>query len=84
MLREKEIELLMKDGCTESEAKRHLADGSTVLEDFEEHFNDYMAEWNIPEEEQTEYKKMITDKVPVADWGIVEDGGKTYYIMYVL
>lgn len=55
-----------------------------MLEDFEEHFNDYMAEWNIPEEEQTEYKKMITDKVPVVDWGIVEDGGKTYYIMYAL
>ena len=27
---------------------------------------------------------MITDKVPVADWGIVDDGGKTYYIMYAL
>ena len=84
MSREKEIELLMKDGCTKAEAERHLASCSGVIEDFEEHFNDYMAEWNIPEEEQAEYKKMIADKVPVVDWGIVEDGGKIYYIMYAL
>ena len=84
MEREKEIELLMKDGCTKAEAERHLANGSAVIEDFEEHFADYMAEWSIPAEDQPAYKRMITDKVPVADWGIVEDGGKTYYIMYAL
>ena len=43
MSREKEIELLMKDGCTKAEAERHLASGSAVIEDFEEHFNDYMV-----------------------------------------
>ena len=31
MEREKEIELLMKDGCTKAEAGRHLANGSAVI-----------------------------------------------------
>lgn len=43
-----------------------------------------MAEWAISEEECLKYKKMIANKVPLADWGIVEDDGKTYYIAYVL
>ena len=32
----------------------------------------------------SEIQKMIANKVPLADWGIVEDDGKTYYIAYVL
>lgn len=39
---------------------------------------------NIEEEDIEEYRKMITDKIPARDWGIVEDNGETYYIMYVL
>ena len=39
---------------------------------------------NIEEEDKDEYRKMVTDKIPASDWGIVEDNGKTYYIMYVL
>ena len=33
MTREREIELLMMDRCTKSEAEKHLKDGSTVFED---------------------------------------------------
>lgn len=84
MSRDKKIELLIQDGCTKTEAEKHLADGSIIFEDFEEHFNDYMAEWAISEEECLKYKKMIANKVPLTDWGIVEDDGKTYYIAYVL
>ena len=40
-----------------------------------------MKEWNIEEEDIEEYRKMITDKIPVRDWGIVEDNGETYYII---
>ena len=29
-------------------------------------------------------RRMIEEKIPAMDWGIVEDDGKTYYIMYVL
>ena len=54
------------------------------LKSFEKFFDDYMKEWNIEEEDIEEYRKMITDKIPVRDWGIVEDNGETYYIMYVL
>ena len=47
-------------------------------------FDDYMKEWNIEEEDIEEYRKMVTDKIPALDWGIVEDNGKVYYIEYCL
>ena len=84
MTREREIELLMLDRCTKSEAEKHLKNGSTIFEDFEENIESYLNEWNIEEEDKNEYRKMVTDKIPARDWGIVEDNGKTYYIMYVL
>ena len=84
MTREREIELLMLDRCTKSEAEKHLKNGSTIFEDFEENIESYLHEWNIEEEDKDEYRKMVTDKIPARDWGIVEDNGKTYYIMYVL
>ena len=84
MTREREIELLMLDRCTKSEAEKHLKNGSTTFEDFEENIESYLDEWNIEEEDKDEYRKMVTDKIPARDWGIVEDNGKTYYIMYVL
>lgn len=84
MTREKEIEILLMDGCTKSEAEKHLNKGCTVFDDFEEHFDDYMKEWGIEEEEISTYRKMIDEKIPVQDWGIIEDNEKTYYIMYVL
>ena len=84
MTREREIELLMLDRCTKSEAEKHLKNGSTIFEDFEENIESYLDECNIEEEDKDEYRKMVTDKIPARDWGIVEDNGKTYYIMYVL
>ena len=36
MTREKEIELLMKDGDTRSEAEKHLKDGAMIIEDLAE------------------------------------------------
>ena len=84
MIREREIELVMFDRCTKLEAEKHLKNGSTIFEDFEENIESYLDEWNIEEEDKDEYRKMVTDKIPARDWGIVEDNGKTYYIMYVL
>ena len=84
MTKEREIELLMLDKCTKLEAEKHLKNGSTIFEDFEENIESYLNEWNIEEEDKNEYRKMVTDKIPVRDWGIVEDNEKTYYIMYVL
>lgn len=84
MTRERKIELLMLDRCTKSEAEKHLKNGSTIFEDFEKNIESYLDEWNIEEEDKDEYRKMVTDKIPARDWGIVEDNGKTYYIMYVL
>lgn len=84
MTREKEIELLMKDGDTRSEAEKHLKDGAMIIEDLAENLESYLDEWDVEEEDREAYKNMIENKIPVADWGIVEGDGKTFYIMYVL
>lgn len=85
MTREREIEILMMDGCTRADAEKHLKKGAIIHdEDLEENFDNYMDEWDIDEDDREKYKAMIDEKIPVLDWGIVEDAGKTYYIMYVL
>ena len=91
MTRAKEIEILMEDRCTKLEAERHLKNGTTVYEDFEENFDLYMEEWKescCDEEDYkrmvNDYKKMIETGNPVTDWGVVKLDGKTYYIQYFL
>lgn len=88
---EKQIEILIEDGCTKSEAEKHLKNGATIFEDFEKNFDKYMEEWKYLTEDEEEYvkmvegyKKMIKTGNPVTDWGVVKVDGKTYYIMYVL
>ena len=69
-----------------------MKNGTTIFEDFEENFDKYMEEWKSGYAEDSEdyikmvegYKNMIETGIPVADWGVVEKDGKTYYIMYVL
>ena len=91
MTREMEIEILMKDRCTKSEAEKHLKNGTTIFEDFEKNFEKYMEEWKYLAEDEEEYnnmvksyRNMIETGEPVTDWGVVKLEGKTYYIMYVL
>lgn len=83
MTKELEIEILLKDNCTRQEAERYLKDGTAVYEDLEEHFEEYMKEWSIEEDELEKYKDMINKKKPAPDWSIVEHNGKTYYIQYM-
>ena len=84
MTREREIEILMEDKCTRKEAEKHLKNGTIIFEDFEENLESYLDEWDIEEEDREAYRKMVTDKIPTTDWGVVEQDGKTYFIMYVL
>lgn len=84
MTREMEIEILMEDRCTKSEAEKHLKNGTIIFEDFEEKCESYLNEWDIEEEEREAYWKMIETGEPITDWGIVKLEGKTYYIQYVL
>lgn len=81
-----DIEVLMKNGYSKRKAEEELKRGTVVFEgeDFERHFDDYMEEWGVDEEEQEKYKKMLDKKTAIPDWGIVEDNGNTYYIMYCL
>ena len=80
----KDIDVLMMDGCTEAEARKHLERGTIVFDDFGEHFDDYMTEWNIDPEDRAEYERMINEKIPVEDWGVVEHENNVFYIQYVL
>lgn len=85
MTTERQIEILMEDGCTKSEAKKYLdRNGVTIFtaEDFEGNFDRYMEEWYIDEDDLQAYKDMIEKKIPIVDWGIVTDEEGTYYIMY--
>ena len=84
MTREREIEILMEDRCTKSEAEKHLKNGTIIFEDFEENFEKYMEEWDIEVEEREAYKKMIETGELITDWGVVKIDDKTYYIMYAL
>lgn len=84
MTKEREIEILMMDGCTRYDAERHMKDGVCIMSDFEEGFEDYMKEWDADEELIADYRKMIETKKPIEGWGIVEDNGETYYIIYTL
>lgn len=81
-----DIEILMKNGYSKRKAEEELKRGTVVFEgeDFERHFDDYMEEWGVDEEEQEKYRKMLEEKIAIPDWGIVEDNGNTYYIMYCL
>ena len=81
---EKQIEILMEDRCTKSEAEKHLKNGTTIFDDFEEKCESYLDEWDIEEEEREAYRNMIETGIPATDWGVVKLEGKTYYIQYVL
>lgn len=87
-----EIEILMDNGSTKSEAENHLKNGTVVFDDFEENFDKYMEEWKLGFAEGSEdyiemverYRNMIKTGNPLTDWGVVKKGGKTYYIMYAM
>ena len=46
MTRAIEIEILMDNGSTKSEAENHLKKGTVVFDDFEENFDKYMEDGN--------------------------------------
>lgn len=84
MTREKEIEILMMDRCTKTEAEKYLKNGTEIFVDFEKHFDDYMKEWCMDKDDVAMCKKMINEKIPMINWGIVVKDNETYYIMYVV
>ena len=84
MTRERQIEIIMDDGCTRAEAEKHLRAGAIVLEDFEKNFESYLKDWDMDKDLENDIRKMVGTKKPAPDWGVVEKDGKTYYIMYAL
>lgn len=84
MSEKEKIKILMLDGCTESEAKKHIKNGCLIFSDLEQNFNLYVGEWGLDADEIATYRKMIDQKIPAHDWGIVQDNNKYFYIQYVL
>ena len=90
MTKQEQIEILMADGCTKSEAEKYLKNGTTVYYDLEEHLDKYLSDWEYLNDDSDDIKytdsvaKMVQTKEPLVDWGIVEKDGKTYYIEYAL
>lgn len=82
---EKKLMVVMEDNHTKKEAVDYLCNGSAVYEkeEFVKFFEQYMNEWDVEEEDQEEYKKMIDTNKPVFDWGVVEYEGVTYFVDYV-
>lgn len=81
----KEIEILINDRCTKKEAEAYLNENRVVIfeaEDFEEHFEEYMSDWGMDEEDSEPYRRMITEGFIPADWGITTYEGQKYYIAY--
>lgn len=89
MSKEKMIEILMADRCTQREAEKFLKNGTVIYtaKDFESNYMDYASEDHASEEDMKElagrYKKMIDSQEPMTDWSIVNLDGERYYIEYV-
>ena len=77
------MKILKLDGCTTAEAAKALEKGAIIYDDFEKNIETYLAEWGLDESEKQEYRQMVKSGAPVEDWGIVKEGGFTYYIQYV-
>lgn len=81
-----QVNILMADGCSKYEAKRHLKNGTLIFDksNFVSNFETYMSEWNVDKEMYDGLKMMIKKDIPYRDWGVVYINGMTYYIMYIL
>ena len=86
MDRRKEIEILVKDGATRSEAKYHLDRGTIVYEvaDFLEFFEEYTQACEPEDKERiTSFVEEGKDGV-CGDYAMVTYDGAQYLIEYVL
>ena len=85
MTREKQIEILMKDGYTEREAKDALERGCTIYDNLEEHLDEYLEEFKtyMDSEIAEKIRCLVEKQEEFEDWSIVKLDGKRYYIMHV-
>lgn len=93
MTREKQIEILMRDRCTQKEAERFLKDGTQIYtaDELRETLDKWPEEL-IPEntgpeeaaETKAAYLEMLDHGVEMQDHSIVEVDGQKYIIAYVL
>lgn len=82
-----ELEILMLDHCTETEAKRFIENGASVYGERELIWmieNEMSDDMGYDDEDRQRMLDMIKTHTPVSDWSVVEYGNETYYISYVL
>ena len=96
MTKEYEIKLLMHNGYTKIDAKKHLENGSIIYYDLIENLEIYLEEWSRSgwfdgdDEEETEanknaFKTAILNHQRVYNWDILTDErGKIYYFSPML
>lgn len=79
-----DIEILMADGKTESDAISLLVYGTTIYDDFEENggIEEYIDEWYYDDDLAENLREMVKSGVPAPDWGVVDLDGKRYFIEY--
>lgn len=75
--------ILNLDGNGKNEIEHRMKNETfTIYENFEENFSTYLNVWVVGDEDVKNYKRMIDEKIPLEDWGIVEYNGRNYYIAY--
>lgn len=97
MTHDEKVKILEQNWNTRAEAEKHLQAGTVIFSDFEEKFDDYINEWfgesltsnnsfirSEAEHSVAKLRNMVETRVACKSWGVVYDGGKAYYIMYVL
>ena len=84
MIQTEQINVLMSDGCTFEEAADYIEAGAVVFlgVDFENHLENYMAEWELEEDHRAELREMVRTGKAAKGWGVVNEDGEKYYIMY--
>lgn len=84
----KDVYILMKDGCTVQEAMGRLMNGAATIFDRDDlafFIEEMRADGGYTLEEIEEYEEMLKTGNPLTDWGSVEDDqGTPFFIMYVL
>lgn len=80
------VNILMSDGDTRLEAKKHLTAGTIIIEsnDFEKNLESYLDELGLRDEDVKGIEDMIINDKPLPDWGVAYYNGLKYYILYFL
>lgn len=82
-----DIKILIADKCTENEANKYLAAGTTIYTESDLVYminNEMSDDMGYDESDRQKYINMVQTHKAINDWSIVKYGNEYYYIAYVL